>query len=130
MSFNPNEVMKDYNESGAAFNIGLSTAFEIRRLLNECNNLSREGFFSEWYNTLLVLEREVKAEMKKGDDTDINNTKIKATNIMTLYINNQFRYNNEAFKALHDFEISIRTIIKKRGLGMPDKADSRFALGN
>lgn len=115
------------NEGGAMFNTGLATAMEIRKLLNECNYFARRGLFEDWYNTLLVLEREVTPEMKKGDEKPLDTNRQKLLAAVNAQMTDQTK-RNEAFKLLHTFEIEIRQIIKKRGLGMPDRDDPGLAI--
>jgi hypothetical protein len=118
------KMEKEFEQDGAMFNIGLSTAIEIRTLLSQCNQHSRIGYFDQWYTTLLCLEREVRPEMKEGDDKNLKGmlpSVIKAVDDWqrTDLINNR----NKAYTQLHLYEIELRQIIKKRGLGMPDKED-------
>lgn len=115
------------NEGGAMFNTGLATAMEIRKLLNECNYFARTGRFEDWYNTLLVLEREVTPEMKKDDGKKIDKMRTDLLAAVSAQIVDPSK-TNAAFKLLHNFEIEIRQIIKKRGLGMPDKDDPGLAI--
>jgi len=125
-------MKKDWNvdkeEAGAQFNIGLSTAMEIRKLLNECNIYSRMGKFELWYGSLLTLQREISAEMKtdkvNNDFVDLKVVNSKAVAKLEKYdSSSQPKLRTEVFVVLHNLEVVIRTIIKRRGLGMPDKED-------
>ncbi|MBA7494345.1 hypothetical protein ES702_04920 [subsurface metagenome] len=124
MKWKPDNFQKEGDEAGAVFNIGLSTAMEIRKLLNECNMEARLGRFIEWYNDLLALEREVTPEMKEGDDKKLNGMRPKLIIRIDKWQKlDSVESRNRAFVSLHLFEIELRQIIKKRGLGMPDKDD-------
>ena len=113
------------SQQEAQFNIGLSTAYEIRNLLNECNLLARQGVFTEWYNTLLIVNREICAEKKYPKHKDsIRKALSEASDALGKWTGNASRENSRlVYHKMNELETEIRMTIKDCGLGMPDKED-------
>ena len=123
--------MVDYGESGVAkFNMGLATTMAIRELLDECNTASRMGKFTIWFNTLRTIEREVR--MKKFSEKDDKLMNEGLINLQKIVINAKGKLDNNAlvFDALHKYEVILRQMIQKKGMGMPDDDDASLAIFN
>ena len=121
--------MVEYNTE-AKFNSGVSTALEIRRLFNMANYFYMNGNLDFYRDAIIVVYRELSAEMNEKDNDKHKEIFIKIDKIL-INDNNDFQdaeIENSLWRDLHFWELELRMIAKKKGLLVPDKEDKRFII--
>ena len=117
------------------FNMAVSYLNRLNNLFYLCNNAGLNYNGHAWFQTLIVLFRELSTEMK---DAEIQKKlgEINEINIMLSRVSKDNRRTGkmqipaDVFNKLNMFELSLRKVMKESGLQNKMKDDPRFALGN
>ena len=115
------------------FNMALNYLSRLNQLFYICDEAAMSLDIYQWYHSLLALFRELSTEMK---DTEITEMKTKSK-LLASGVNEFLQIQNtqgvaevstELYDGLHEFELTIRNVLKTSGLQMKMKQDARKAL--
>jgi len=114
------------------FNMAISYLSRLNQLFYICDEAAMELNIKQWFQTLIVLFRELSTEMKDEEITNIKK-KIKLTsNLVHDYESNETSGNHEVgedlYESLHELELDIRRVLKTSGLQLKMKDNPRRAL--
>lgn len=115
----------DHKTGESVFNMGLAYLKRIDTLLNYSAQYSISGDLQNWFQILLALSRELAPfcdNRKKDIDDKVNKLSVKG--LAKANVVEQINLNTQ----LHNLEIDLRILMKKKGLLLPSKNDPRFAV--
>lgn len=117
----------------AEFNMAVSYLNRLNALLSACDQASIGLDIYTWFHSLLALHRELARWM---DDSEIKELTAKIKQIhpyIQAAINKagktgRLEIHPDLYMEMHEFEISLRTVLKKSGLDMKMADDAMDAL--
>ena len=117
----------------AEFNMAVSYLNRLNSLFYAADEAAIHLDIYSWFHVLVAIYREISTEMTEPEQAACN-LEITAMNNMVMKQVQNFQrsgknqIDNSAYMMLHNFELKMRTIMKKSGLQMKSMSDASKAL--